>query len=501
MPFWFVILTIAIVQIQILVEVKDKFSLEVSQLMALHHELKIPLQTLLNLCCLLKDTPLDAQQLELIHQMEETIVLSGNIIQDWDKPSTQSQIEVFSIPTLVHQLTAFAAPKAKQKKLQLTISIAPNLPLHWQGYPTKVFRILVNLLDNAIKYTHQGGVSLQIEATDKVNEILFCVEDTGIGMSATLLEKVLNPFERFSNDIEGEGIGLYLVDNLVTQLNGSIHIKSNDKGTRIEVLLPLQCSQMDKVAIFSKPSNALKILLVDDHEMHRTMTKQILERHLDSVEIIIAKNGVEAIEILKRQAVALVLLDIQMPILDGEATAQRIRAKVSSRLPIIAMTGNEVMDKHLFTNYLVKPFKPETLIEMVTYYVKQDFMNKTQNIPKLIDLSYLDLMADGDELLKKLMLEMLMEEFPSEIQKMQALYKLQSWRELRGVSHRMKTTLSFIGNEALSDVNCQVEYIVKYQIDLENLSPLFEEISRLAPDILLQLEAAYEELVSPEPLP
>ncbi len=496
-----VILTIAIVQIQILVEVKDKFSLEVSQLMALHHELKMPLQTLLNLCYLLKNTPLNDQQLELIHQMEETVVLSGNIIQDWDKPSTQDQVEVFSISTLVHQLTAVVASKAKQKKLQLTISIAPSLPTYWQGHPTKLLRILVNLLDNAIKYTHQGSISLQIEATDKLNEILFCVQDTGIGMSATLLEKVLNPFERFSNDIEGEGIGLHMVDHLVTQLNGSIHINSNNNGTKIEVLLPLQLSQIDELTISSKSNNSLKILLVDDHEIHCTMTKQILERHLDWVDIIIAKNGAEAIEILKRQAVALVLLDIQMPILDGEATAQRIRAQVSRMLPIIAMTGNEIMDKHLFTNYLVKPFKPETLIEMVTYYVKQNFMNKTQNIPKLIDLSYLDLMADGDELLKKLMLEMLLDEFPAEIQKMQELYKLESWRELRGVSHRMKTTLSFIGNEPLSDVNCQVEYAVKHQIDLENLPPLFEEISRLAPDILLQLEAAYEELVSPEPLP
>lgn len=487
-----------------MVKVKDKFSLEVGQLMALYHELKMPLQTLLNLCYLLKDTPLSEQQLHLIHQMEETVVLSGNIIQDWDKPSTQEQTEIFSIPNLVNQLTAVVAPKAKQKDLQLTMSVAPNFPTHWQGHPTKLLRILVNLLDNAIKYTHQGSITLQIEATDKLDEILFCVQDTGIGMSATLLEKVLNPFERLPSDIEGEGIGLYLVNHLVAQLNGSINIESNHiDGTKIEVVLPLQSSQLEESTTFSKSSNSLKLLLVDDHEMHRTMTKQILERHLDWVDIIIAKNGAEAIEILKRQAVALVLLDIQMPILDGEATAQRIRAQVNRMLPIIAMTGNEVMDKHLFTNYLVKPFKPEALIEMVTYYAKQNFMNETKNIPKLIDLSYLDLMADGDELLKKLMLEMLLDEFPAEIQKMQELYKLESWRELRGVSHRMKTTLSFIGNELLSDVNCQVEYVVKHQIDLENLSSLFEQINLLAPDILLQLEAAYEELVSPEhePLP
>lgn len=490
---------IAVAQIQILVEVKDKFSLEVSQLMALHHELKMPLQTLLNLCDLLKETSLNEQQLHLVHQMEEAVVLSGNIIQDWDKPSTQEQLETFSIQNLFKQLSAIVSPKAQQKNLKLTLSITPNLPIHWQGHPTKLLRILVNLLDNAIKYTHEGGVSLQIKATDKVNEILFCVQDTGIGMSGTMLEKVLTPFERSPNNIDGEGIGLHLVNQLLAQLNGSMHIQSNHvEGTKVEVLLPFQGSQLESTTSLLNTNNSLKLLLVDDHEVHQTMTKQILERHLTWVEVIIAKNGAEAIEILKRQAVALVLLDIQMPILDGEATAKHIRAHVNSRMPIIAMTGNEVLNRDLFDNYLIKPFKPEVLIEMVTYYAKQNFMNETQSIPKLIDLSYLDLMADGDELLKKLMLEMLLDEFPTEIQKMQELYKLESWRELRGVSHRMKTTLSFIGNKLLSDINCQVEYIVRHQIDLEHLPPLFEKISRLAPNILLQLEATYEKLVSPE---
>lgn len=106
---------IAVAQIQILVEVKDKFSLEVSQLMALHHELKMPLQTLLNLCDLLKETSLNEQQLHLVHQMEEAVVLSGNIIQDWDKPSTQEQLETFSIQNLFKQLSALCRLKLSKR--------------------------------------------------------------------------------------------------------------------------------------------------------------------------------------------------------------------------------------------------------------------------------------------------------------------------------------------------------------------------------------------------
>lgn len=453
------------------------------------HELKNPIQAIINACELLSSTSLNEEQIEYLAQLTKAVHLLSDITQQIsDKDRTQ--MSVFSIYELVEELQLMLVQKAANKELDFQIQIADQLPEYWSSYPTKISRVLINLLDNAIKYASNGHVLLQVDA---MNEgIQFVVKDTGMGIPQDAHKRVLSPLIQLDETQQGMGIGLYLVNELVKQLNGTLIIESQlSGGTEIQVVIPAKTAA---TPIFSETSpflidRQMTILLVEDHEISRTLLQQMIEKYFVHATSLTAKNGEEALAVLETEKIDLILIDLQMPVLDGISTLEAIRTNLGLSLPVIAVTAHGLPENHGFTDYLMKPFDPKQLIKLIEQHTSDQ---PTTN--SIINLSYLDLMADGDELLKQLMLEMLLDELPTEIEKMSIYFEAASWKELRGVSHRMKTTLSFIGNQELSDINAHIEYYVKHQIHLEELPNLIGKINALLPALMQALKAAYAQL-------
>ncbi len=466
--------------------------------LAFQHELKTPIQAILYACELLENTTLNHEQLKYISQLKQAANLLSDITHEISKKD-QAQMKVFSIQNLIEQIQLIIAAKATQKELNFQVCIAERLPMYWQGFPAKVARILINLLDNAIKYTSNGYVKLCLTAIEEEG-IQFTVKDSGGGIPEEQQEQVFAPLFQIDEAQQGTGLGLYFVNELVEQLKGNITVESTaDNGTAVRVFIPMEVAENLIEEEVEQPLNdpEITILLVEDHDLSRMLLEQVIENNFLNATILSTKNGEEALAFLQRKSIDLVLLDIQMPVLDGNATLHAIKTQISESLPVIAVTAYELVDNHGFTAYLRKPFQPQALVELIEQHTMENVIQAVHSVSP-IDLSYLDLMADGDKLLKQLMLEMLLEELPTEIEKMIAYYESKSWRELRGVSHRMKTTLSFIGNETLSKTNAHIEYYVKHEIHLDELPSLIEKIQILLPSIIKTLELEYEQLVGVE---
>lgn len=247
------------------------------------------------------------------------------------------------------------------------------------GDPVRIKQILINLLSNAIKFTKKGEVSLSIQQSE--SDVMLTVLDTGIGMSESFANRL---FDRFSQsdtsttrEYGGTGLGLAITKSLVDLMHGKIAVRSKiNEGTEINITLPLDdVNEAEYLETFQNTSNVLRspqlqnkhILVVEDNPINQVIVEDILEPTGASVSH--ANNGKEAIEFIATQDFDLILMDIQMPVMDGTEAIQILRAD-GQRLPIIALTAN-VMIKDIehyaeigFDDHIAKP------IEVDSFYQK-----------------------------------------------------------------------------------------------------------------------------------
>ncbi len=258
-----------------------------------------------------------------------------------------------------------------------------------------VRQIMTNLLSNAIKYTPVGGTIRYVvqqlpEETEGMGKFRFTVEDTGVGMSEEYLAHIFDMFSRENTSTisrrEGSGLGMSIVKNLVDLMNGTIEIKSKPNvGTRVDVTLELKlASEQDKVNPSEKTEQAdyhlegIHVLMVEDIELNREIARDMLER--EGVIVTEAENGQEAFEIINGSAPGeydLILMDIQMPVMDGYEATRRIRTLPNpdiSRIPIIAMTANAFAEDRKasfdagMNDHISKPLRKDTLNAVLAKY-------------------------------------------------------------------------------------------------------------------------------------
>ncbi|EMY61027.1 MHYT domain-containing protein [Leptospira terpstrae] len=339
-----------------LIESKEKAEMaaitKTTFLANMSHEIRTPMNAIIGFTEVLLAGELygnQKKQLETVKNSAKSLLrLLNDVLNSakLDRGAVELEIIDFSLLSLVDQVCSAMGIEAKRKGLQFQYSLAENLEEYYKGDSLRIRQILTNLLGNAIKFTKEGFIQLSI--TTKEEEVLFHIQDSGIGIAPDRLEKIFDPFTQadvsMSRKFGGTGLGTTISKQLVELMKGKIWVESElGAGTHFYVSLPLEKGnpilEFNEKIQFDLPS--MDILIVDDVKQNVELIELLMTSNGHKVEI--AKNGREALEFFKSKKFDLVLMDIQMPEMDGLEATRQIRdyEKSSSiRTPIIALSAS-----------------------------------------------------------------------------------------------------------------------------------------------------------------
>lgn len=329
------------------------------------HELRTPLNAVIGFAELLKDEPLSPSQqnyVSLINSSGKHLLDLINAVLDHAKIEagglTLENI-TFDLAATLGAIRPIIIERANARGIDFIQRISPDLPRSLVGDPTRLRQVLINLLTNAIKFTEHGSVELQI-ATD--GDILaFCIRDTGIGMAQAAVDNLFHPFCQADVSVTrkfgGTGLGLVISKDLITAMGGAIEVDSApDAGSAFRFWIPLHTTNKIVTTTETSPQSDTtvigtlvhgSVLLVDDNRVNLQLAGAMLDRL--GLRYETAENGLKALDKLEKTDFALVLMDMEMPIMDGVAATREIRSReaitrTTHPMPIIAMTANALSE-------------------------------------------------------------------------------------------------------------------------------------------------------------
>jgi len=359
------------------------------------HELRTPLNAVIGFNRLLLSTELDNTQNEYVNTIQTSanhlMAIINDILEISKIKAGEIEFEEISISLTKTAMNAVNTFKmlAKQKNLALFEEIDYRIPPYILADQTRLNQILLNLLGNAVKFTQEGSVVLKVEMLSNDNEkcrLRFSVVDTGIGIAPEKLDKIFEKFKQAETDTTrnfgGTGLGLSICKEMVELQGGTISVESEvGKGSNFSFELDFKHSatqetaQPVKGAIEQKDIGHLKLLLVEDNKINVKLAENVFKKWGGELQYDVAKNGKEAIELLSKNDYQIVLMDLQMPVMDGFEATKYIRTEMDApkkNLPIIALTADVMLSEKTrafeagISDYITKPFDANKLFASIT---------------------------------------------------------------------------------------------------------------------------------------
>jgi PAS domain S-box-containing protein len=489
------------------------------------HEIRTPMNAILGMSRQLQKTTLSQQQqsfLDIIGTAAEHLLVIINDILDFSKLEagkvTLEDIG-FSMHELICNTSRVLKLKAEEKGLLFQLSIAEEVFPVLKGDPFRINQVLMNLLSNSIKFTKRGSVTLQCNLKKNLpdrQELEIIISDTGKGMDESYLKNLFNKFsqedESIARSYGGTGLGMSIVKQLIELMNGTITVESR-KGEGTEVSIHLTLLKCDECELPKKDNSQVethilankKILLVEDNEMNRIVAETILNQY--GATITAAVNGVEALEAIRHNKFDIVLMDIQMPVMDGLEATQIIRHDIRSNIPIIALTANAVkgeMEKCIqagMNDYLSKPFEEEDLIRLIAKWLgRETYFAAAKEVAvtatPLYHLGKLKQITRGDEKFITKMLQLFINETTASVNEIDTAFVAKDIKRIKFLAHRMKSSLSNLSIDSAAGIAAKIENSEWTDQDYPELENLINEFKTIIAEAIAQIKMECLQLTS-----
>lgn len=454
------------------------------------HEIRTPMNAILGMGRQLEKTPLTEKQqfyLGTINKAAEHLLLLINDILDISKiEAGKLNLEHigFRPHDVIHHCIQVMEHKAEEKGLKLLKENNPAPDTIFLGDPYRLTQVLLNLLSNAIKFTEEGKVTISCllqPVMDNRQLIILTVNDTGIGMDEEFLANIFRKFtqeeQSTARKYGGTGLGMSISKQLTELMNGHIEVSSRKgEGTTITLTIPFTIGKEIDIpltrgkVIDSSILRNKKILLVEDNEMNRLVATTLLENYGVITEEV--HNGAEAVQALKSKYFDLVLMDVQMPVLNGLDATAIIRQEINQFVPIIALTANAIKGesekclKAGMNDYISKPFEERELINAIarwlgdrpeTFNTLQPSVMESKPVAPLYDLKKLENIAQNNRAFMVKMIGLFCRQAPADVLEIETALEKQDLNTVRSVAHRMKPSIDNMGIESLHTLIREVE--------------------------------------------
>lgn len=373
------------------------------------HEIRTPINAVLGMDTMILRETKDAQIKEYaldIQNAGQSLLALINDILDFSKIES-GKMEIISVEyelsSMIHDISNMISAKISSKKLKLHICADANLPSRLLGDDVRIRQVLVNLLNNAVKYTNEGSVTLKIDGETQNDKVIlnFSVEDTGIGIKEEDIAKLFHEFERIeekrNRNIEGTGLGINITTQLLLLMGSRLNVESvYGKGSRfyftleqqvidstpignLEERIRQQVTEYDYMEVFSAPN--ARILVVDDNVINLKVFMNLLKT--TKVNVDVAGGGLACLEMVCKKHYDLIFLDHMMPDLDGISTLHRMRDLPDNQCkdtPVVALTANAITgarEMYLaegFDAFMSKPINPEKLEQLILMLLPRELL-------------------------------------------------------------------------------------------------------------------------------
>ncbi len=369
----------------------SKIKDEILEDMSFH--IRTPLSSILNLSYILSKVELNAGDKEIMNGLQASVddlSISVNNLLNFSMLTSEKvklEEEEIMLEDFIQRTKQLVQLKANQKKTKISFHCDSSIPRHFKTDANKFNQIIYNLIDNGIKHSpersaiHVNFILGEINS-NSVFSLKVEVEDNGPGIMKAQVKQLMQADNLLQINYEGKDskqLGMAIVNKLIKNLNGSLDIDSKfGEGSKFTVSIPVQTIEKVAMDIDGKPSQAMKILLVEDHFLNQIATRKVLTSWSELVTVDIAENGLIGYEKFKEHGYDLILMDIQMPVMDGFESTVKIREV--SKVPIIALTANsskQEAEKCLeigMNEYLSKPIKPDDLYTKIMTVMANTFV-------------------------------------------------------------------------------------------------------------------------------
>lgn len=448
------------------------------------HELRTPMNGVLGMIDIVLDSPLTAdqrEQLETAQRCANSLLALLNDVLDLSKIEAGKMVLErisFDLRVLIEDVIRAQRPKASKKGITLSVEVASDVPRKITADPLRVRQVISNLLSNAVKFTERGSVRIRVSRAkaDSGQQLVIDVVDTGVGIPADKLTLIFEKFTQADGSISrkygGTGLGLAITKKLMDMHEGDITVQSEiGRGSTFSLHFPGDVfavqsgmdmeapDELEEKAEEPEPQSGRSILVVEDNHVNQKVVTAILRKKGFHVDV--ANHGREALECLDLLAYGLVLMDVQMPILDGLETTRIIRRDSRfTSLPIVAMTAHAMSgDRERclasgMNGYIAKPVNPTSLVRTV-----EEFLNRPKEQNAVTDRDGWSALSfvDADPQLLAEMQRLFLQMAPDRVEKLHSCTRRNDLLGLEYETSRLRTSAEQIGALKIAEAASTIE--------------------------------------------